>query len=154
MRKGLRFIVGMSLLGALVILGGAGCASKPAAAPQKAAAFWPQYPDSPRVQFLTSFQRSSDIEPAKSKLDELVLGKETVQVLPLAKPYGIKMWNGKIYVCDIRNQQITIFDLRNKRTLIMGKEGANALERPTDITIAADGMKYVTDLNKGQVIVF
>src|SRR5690348_11072666 len=125
MRKGLRFIVGMSLLGVLVIWGGIGCASKrPATAAQKTAAFWPQYPDPPRVQFLTSFQRSSDVEPAKSKLDELVLGKEHQDVLPLSKPYGIKMWNGKIYVCDTHSACVTIFDLRNKRTLIMGKGGA------------------------------
>jgi len=152
MRKDLRLILGLSLLAILSICG-PGCANKQPA-PQKVAAFWPQYPDPPRVQYLMSIARSSDVEPSKSKLDELVLGKETEQVLPLAKPYGIKMWNGKIYACDIRNQQITIFDLRNKRTLIMGKDGANALERPTDIAISPDGVKYVTDMNKGQVMVF
>ena len=153
MYKGLALNIGIPLL-AILILASGGCASKPKAAPQKTAAFWPQYPDAPRVQYLTSIQRSSDVEPAKSKLDELVLGKETQQVLPLSKPYGIKMWQGKIYVCDIRNGQVTVFDLRNKRTLIMGKTGGEALQRPTDIAIAADGTKYVTDLDKGKVVVF
>jgi len=131
-----------------------GCAAKPKAPPQQSAAFWPQYPDAPRVQFLTSLQRSSDVEPAKSKLDQLVLGKETQQVLPLSKPYGVEMWNGKIYVCDIRNNSVTIFDVRNHRTLVMGKTGGEPLERPTDIAIAPDGMKYVSDLDKGKVAVF
>jgi sugar lactone lactonase YvrE len=141
-----------AVLLASILLGG--CAAKPKAAPQKSAAFWPQYPDAPRVQFLTSIGRSSDVEPAKSKLDELVLGKETQQVLPLSKPYGLEMWDGKIYACDIRNNSITIFDLRNHRTLIMGKSGPEPLERPTDIAIAPDGMKYVTDLDKGKIAVF
>jgi hypothetical protein len=64
------------------------------------------------------------------------------------------MWNGKIYVCDLRNASITIFDLRNHRTLVMGKTGGDPLERPSDITIAPDGFKYVTDLGKGRIVVF
>jgi hypothetical protein len=137
---------------ALTLLGG--CAAKPKTPPQQPAAFWPQYPDAPRIQFLTSFQRSTDVEPAKSKLDELVLGKEQQQVLPLTKPYGLKMWEGKIYVCDLRNNAVVIFDVRNHRTLVMGKSGIDPLQRPTDIAIAADGMKYVSDLDKGKIAVF
>jgi len=153
--KGFARTLGLSLFTAIAGFLLMGCASKPKPAPQKAAAFWPQYPDPPRIQYLTSIQRSSDVEPAKSKLDELVLGKEQQQVLPLKKPYGIEMFNGKIYVCDLRSACVTIFDLRNKRTLIMGQGGgADALEWPTDIAIAPDGMKYVSDLNKGRVAVF
>jgi sugar lactone lactonase YvrE len=137
---------------AAMLLGG--CATKPKAAPQQSAAFWPQYPDPPRIQFLTSLQRSTDVEPAKSKLDELVLGKEQQQVLPLTKPYGLKMWNGKIYVCDMRNNAVVIFDVRNHRTLLMGKNGIDPLQRPTDIAVAPDGMKYVSDLDKGKIAVF
>lgn len=132
---------------------GAGCASKPKVVQQKAA-FWPQYPDEPRVQYLTSFQRSTDVEPTKTKLDELVMGKETQQVLPIVKPYGLDMWNGRIYVCDIRQNDVTVLDVRNKQTLVMGKAGTDPLERPTDIAIAPDGYKYVTDLGKGRVFVF
>jgi sugar lactone lactonase YvrE len=150
--KGLAKTLGLCAITAILLVGG--CASKPKAAPQKSAAFWPQYPDPPRIQYLTSIQRSTDVEPSKSKLDELVLGKETQQVLPLKKPYGLEMYNGKIYVCDIRSGCVTIFDLRNKRTLIMGKSGGDNLEWPTDIAIAPDGMKYVSDLNKGRVVVF
>jgi hypothetical protein len=149
--KGFARTLGLSLITAIVLIG---CASKPKAAPQKAAAFWPQYPDPPRVQYLTSIQRSSDVEPAKSRLDELVLGKEKQDVLPLSKPYGLEMWNGKIYVCDTHGGCVTIFDLRNKRTLIMGKGGPDGLEWPNDIAIAPDGMKYVADLHKGRIVVF
>src|SRR5260221_9461273 len=82
---------------AMVLIAG-GCASQQQ--PKKAAAFWPPYPDEPRVQYLVSFTQSTDVAPKKSSLDELVYGKEVEQVLAVKKPYGIKMYNGKIYVCD------------------------------------------------------
>lgn len=130
-----------------------GCANnKPAA--QKASAFWPPYPDEPRIQFLTSYKSSDDVAPRKSKLDELVLGKEVQQVLGLAKPYGVAMYQGKIYVCDLRSQAVTVLDIRNHRTLIMGRTGADTLQHPTDIAVAPDGFKYVTDQDKGLVFAF
>jgi len=141
-----------SALLVLAVLAG-GCAAKPPAAP-KTAAFWPPYPDEPRIQFLTSFEKSEDVEPPKSKLDELVLGKEIQQILALNKPYGLKMWQGKIYVCDLRTQAVIVLDLRNRRTLILGRSGVDTLERPTDIAIAEDGVKYVADLGKGMIYVF
>ena len=143
-----------SVASLLVVLVLTGCASQPKPVAQKKAAFWPQYPDEPRIQFLTAIHQSSDVEPAKSKLDELVLGKEAHEVLPISKPYGIEMWNGRIYVTDLRNASVTIFDLRNHKTLMMGKGGSDPLERPSDIAIAPDGLKYVTDLGKGRVVVF
>ncbi|WP_428938345.1 hypothetical protein [Fontivita pretiosa] len=141
-----------SALLALAVLAG-GCAAKPPAAP-KTAAFWPPYPDEPRIQFLVSFEKNEDVEPPKSKLDELVLGKEVQQVLALNKPYGLEMWQGKIYVCDLRARAVIVLDLRNRRTLILGRSGADTLERPTDIAIADDGVKYVADQDKGMVYVF
>src|SRR5580765_5854780 len=72
-----------------------GCASNLApSTKQKGAAFWPPYPDEPRVQYLTSFNANTDVEQSKSKLDELVLGKEVQEVLGLNKPYGLAMYQG------------------------------------------------------------
>ena len=101
---------------------GSGCASqqKPEA---KKAAFWPPYPDEPRLQYLVSFTQSTDVAPKKTGLDELVYGKEVEQVLAVKKPYGIKMYNGRIYVCDLRNACVTVLDLRKQQTLILGRTG-------------------------------
>src|SRR5689334_17215678 len=86
-----------------------GCASQPKkAAEVKPAAFWPPYPDAPRVQYLTSFSASTDVAPKKSSLDQLIYGKEAESVLAVKKPYGIKMYNGKVYVCDLRNACVTV----------------------------------------------
>jgi hypothetical protein len=154
-------VAGVLFLPVLGLLTG-GCASNsavPGATPkaveaQRTAAFWPQYPDEPRIQFLTSFSVSTDVQPAKGKLDQLIYGKEPEQVLPLNKPYGVEMWNGRIYVCDIRNGTVTVLDLRNKQVLVLGKTPNDALLTPTDIAIAPDGMKYVADTGRGLVAVY
>ena len=87
----------------LVLASVAGCASKPKPVQNKPAAFWPPYPDEPRIQYLTSFRTNTDIAPAASGLDKLIYGKEQQDILTLKKPYGVKMWNGRVYVCDLGN---------------------------------------------------
>jgi hypothetical protein len=47
-----------------------------------------------------------------------------------------------------------VLDLRNHRTLIVGRSGTETLERPTAITIADDGTKYVADMGRGLIYVY
>jgi hypothetical protein len=117
-------------------------------------AFWPSFPDEPRIQYLTAYESSKDVEPKKGSLDQLIYGKENEQDLFLTKPYGVRMWNGKIYVCDIRSSCVTALDLRKHVVLVLGKSGSDAFQTPTDIAIAPDGMKYVTDNGRGTIAVF
>lgn len=149
-RRLAKLITGATFL-AVAALGG--CASKPVEATGEFA-FWPPYPDEPRIQYLCSFQSSASIGPSKSKLDELVYGKEVEQVQNLAKPYGVAMHDGKIYVCDLRSAAVTVLDLRKQQTLLMGRAGNVTLQTPSDICIAPDGTKYVADLGRAAVFVF
>jgi sugar lactone lactonase YvrE len=153
-----QLIIRRTLLAALVLFTlvmAAGCASetKPEA-PQVKAAFWPPYPDEPHLQFLVSYRSSNDIAAKKSKLDELVLGKENEDSLDLNKPYGVEMYDGKIYVCDQRRNNVTVLDLRNHVTMVLGQSGGVTLQQPTDIAISPDGMKYVSDIDTGQIYIF
>ena len=75
-------------------------------------------------------RRAPTSQPAKSKLDELIYGKETQQVLPLNKPYGVEMCNGKIYVCDLRNGSVTMLDLEGHRVLVAGQDAGGQPSRP------------------------
>lgn len=140
------------LIFSVLLAGCGGTGSKPVE--DKPVAFWPPYPDQPRVQFLASYQSSTDLEPAKSKFDQLIYGTEAQQVQLLSKPYGVAMWNGRIYLCDMASHGVVILDLRNKRTLLMGKAPGDNLIRPNAIAISPDGMKYVADPDLGMVVVF
>ncbi len=138
----------------LLVLAMAGCSNTPPPEQPKAASFWPPSPDEPRLQYLTSFEKSSDVEPPKSDLDRIIAGNEPQEVLPISKPYGLKMWQGKIYVCDLKQHAVVILDLKNHLTRVLGVTGNLHLDTPTDIAIAPDGTKYVSDMARGAIIVF
>lgn len=141
---------------ATFVLAHAGCASS--STPGRGSdsgvySFWPPPPNEPRVQFLRSFSISSDVEPDQGALERIVFGKD-VQALPIAKPYGIAMWEDRMYVCDITNPGVVILDLEKRQTRIMTARGVEQMAQPTDIAIAPDGTKYVVDRQMGRIFVF
>lgn len=117
-------------------------------------AFWPPAPDEPRVQFLVAYNTSSDVRPQRSNFDRLVLGSQPDDALAIAKPYGVRMWNGRIYICDVRGKGVTILDLRKQQTRVMGAVGSGAVSRAVDVAISDDGMKYVVDPTQQGIAVF
>jgi len=126
-----------------------GCASAPTRKPN--GIFFPPAPDLPRVQFLTSFSGLKDVEK-QSSFNRFVAGEQGNKILD--KPYGVAMYEGKIYVCDT-NDTVVVLDLRNKSyTALKGATGSGRLIQPINISIESDGTKYVTDPVRGQVVVF
>ncbi len=134
-----------------LLLAAGGCANQ-TPVETKPYAFWPPFPNEPRVLYLASYSTNTDIEPPKSKMDELLYGKDPQAVVPITHPYGLAMWNGRIYVCDTRNSSIEILDLRKHRMELMGAE--DKMKHPVAIAIAPDGIKYVADDLTDVVLVF
>lgn len=135
----------------------AGCAPSQKAATQASTrtyAFWPPAPDEPRVQFLVAYNSSSDIKAKRSGFDQLVLGSQANDALAIGKPYGLRMWNGRIYVCDVRGKGITVLDIRKQQTRVMGAVGSGTVNRAVDLAISADGVKYVVDPTQRAIMVF
>jgi DNA-binding beta-propeller fold protein YncE len=126
----------------------AGCA--PAVVERKIA-FFPPPPELPRIQYLTSFRGRKDIE-TQTAFNRFVVGeKKDVRV---DKPYGVAIHQGKIYVCDT-NGTVVVFDLERKTfEPLQGATGLGALRQPINISIDAEGNKYVADSARGQVVVF
>lgn len=152
-----RFALSLAGVAALTAVSMPGCSASPRAETVSRSpssySFWPQFPAEPRIQFLVSYQYSSDLEEERSEFDKLVFG-DKARVLPIAKPYGIHMWNGRVYVCDIKNPGVVVLDLIKRQTRVMGTAGLGGMQQPTDIAIASDGMKYVADPKSGVVYVF
>ena len=136
---------------AAIILVAAGCA-----APEKKreeAVFLPPAPDLPRFQFLASFTGAEDIETEKTKFESFVTGKEETRKR-LDKPYGVAMHDGKIYVCDT-NSTVMVFDMARKTfEPLKGAKGIGKLIQPLNISIDAEGYKYVSDVIRKQVVIF
>jgi hypothetical protein len=132
--------------GALLL---ASCATAP---PQsQTAVFFPPSPEPPRIQYLTSFTSSKDIEQ-QSGFDKFVVGEKTE--LKVDKPYGVALHDGRLYVCDT-NSGLVVFDFK-LRTFdrMKGAVGPGGLLQPVNISVEPDGTKYVSDPVRGQVVVF
>lgn len=146
-------LISISLLGSIIILLTlTGCATTPPQQKEEPPVFYPGPPDPPRLQYLTSFTSSKDIEPPKSRFELFVTGKEIITRLD--KPYGLALYDGKIYVADT-NATVMVFDLEKKSLKpLSGAHGMGKLLQPLNICIDADGNKYVVDPIRGQVVVF
>jgi hypothetical protein len=144
------------LTATILLLTGCAAQQKSAPAASKSYAFWPDAPDEPRIQFLTAFNSSKDLNEKAKKggLEDMIYGSEPEQSLEISKPYAVRMWNGRVYVCDVRGKGVTVLDLRKKQTRVMGASGAGAVNKAVDVAIAPEGTKYVVDPTQSSIVCF
>jgi DNA-binding beta-propeller fold protein YncE len=141
-----------SLVGAAALA--IGCAQAPErqqAAP--GATYYPAPPDPPRIQHLARFANARDVGAPRSEIADFVLGEEGAEAA-LRQPYGAALYKGRIYVADSRAPGLVVFDLVANRFSIVEGSGAGRMQRPINVTVDADGTKYVTDTARNQVLVY
>jgi sugar lactone lactonase YvrE len=128
-----------------------GCAAAPKK--EEARVFYPEPPSLPYIQYLTSYTGAVDIESPKSPFDIFLTGESVKKKLD--KPYGVAIYDRKIYVCDT-NQTVMIFDFSKKtfRPLQAAQTGLGKVQQPLNISIDANGNKLVTDPVGGRVVMF
>ena len=128
-----------------------GCASAPSTVGE--AVFFPAPPAVPRIQYLTHFTGADQVIPERGGLEKLVFGND-VPGDALAKPYGLALYDGKLYVCDTRLGAVVIFDLERQRFGYCGIGGPERLHKPVNICVDDEGRKYVADSERGEIVVF
>lgn len=136
----------------LALLPFTGCESAKVEAPKEEPIFFPPPPETPRLQFLTSFSGPEDLgRISTSAFEKFVLGEpETPQ--GIATPYGVAIFEGKLYVCDVGKRMVEVLDLKKRTFGPMTKD--RRLMNPVNIFIDKDSMKYVADPTAGAVFVF
>ncbi len=117
------------------------------------AVFYPALPDAPRIQHLTTIMSDRDVNAADSSLAKFVLGDDQ-NVQRLKQPYGVAMYEGKLYVADSRASGLAVFDFVQHRFTLLSGVGNGRMQRPINVRIDADGTKYVTDTGRDQVLVY
>ncbi|WJW76622.1 hypothetical protein QVG61_05900 [Thiohalobacter sp. IOR34] len=146
-------IPGWPMIALLLLLLTAGCAT-PTRTPEEAKLFFPPLPNPPRIQYLARFSTQGDLVADASGLKDFLFGKESMQGHLVRKPYGVALYDGKIYVVDIRGNGYGIYDLKNRRTDFIQGFGNGSMKKPINISIAADGTKYITDTGRNQILVY
>jgi len=132
-----------------------GCSGvKPGIDPGKDYIFYPPLPNQPRFQYLKTFSTSEDIKK-KSSLFKFIAGAKESKPLLINKPYGVTIFEGVIYVCDLRSNAVIVMDLNKKTFGYMGVAGSGKLKKPVNLFIDKnDRLLYVTDSSRKQILVF
>ena len=139
---------------ALLVAMLAACAGAPKQESQvQGPAFYPALPNPPYIQHLKTFIGERDLGPPLTGLAQFVVGEDRGGQM-LKQPYGVGMYEGKLYVVDSRAPGIAVFDLAKQRFSLMTGAPNGRMKRPINITIDSDGTKYVTDTGRDQVLVF
>lgn len=115
--------------------------------------FYPPLASQPRMQFLASFTGGEDFDvPDTGFLETFVLGAPEIQANNIQKPYGVAIYDGKIYVCDVGQRRVKVLDLVNQTftDFPLGRP----LKNPIGIFIENDGTKYIADSKGGAVFVY
>jgi len=114
--------------------------------------FFPNPPETPRLQFLKSYSGPDDLGAVKTgAFEKFVLGEpETMEAI--SKPYGVAISRGKLYVCDVGKRMVEMLDLQNKTFGYLTKD--QRLLNPVNIYVDDDDIKYVADPTVGAVFVF
>lgn len=114
--------------------------------------FYPPPPDYARIQFLKSYSNSIQVTGNRKGLRKIVLGEE--KNIPIGKLYGIATKKGKIYLCDASISGIQIIDLDKNSFTTFTPTGRGQLRLPLNCVLDQEGQLYVTDGQRGEVVIF
>lgn len=113
---------------------------------------FPSPPDSGRIVFLTSINTSLDITGKRSGLEKYVLGEDPG--MPINKPYGLAVKNGKLYICDSMLGGLEIIDLGAGTFEYFQPSGRGILKKPVNCAVDENNLLFVADTERKQVVAF
>ncbi len=119
---------------------------------QREIIIFPSPPDTPHIQYLTKISNSIDVTGERSGIMKYVAGEDKGDVI--VKPYGIKIYKGKIYVCDTILGGLEIIDLEKRTFEYFQPKGFGTIKKPINVEIDNKGNVYVVDAGRREVIVF
>lgn len=116
---------------------------------------FPAAPDEPRFYYERSIYSSADVqkEDKNAGLKRMLTG-ETRLGEGLAKPYGIAVYHGRIFVSDTALQAVTVFDIPGQRYFKIGEQDAGRLVMPIGLDVDGKGNLYVVDASAKVIQVF
>lgn len=115
--------------------------------------FYPPLPNPPRIQHLLSLTTFEDLNTSKNSFTDFILGDQSNETM-VVKPYGISMFDGKIYVVDTVSAGYVVLDLVTRKRHFISGGAAGRMSKPINITIDSDGTKYISDTGRGQILIF
>lgn len=131
-----------------------GCASQSAPVAIEKPVF-PRPPDEPRFYYERTLYSSADVvlEDSKTRLRRSFTGESRVGEA-LAKPYGVAVYHGRVYVSDTVERAVMVFDIPGQRFFRIGENEPGQLAMPIGLDVDGQGNLYVVDASAKQVLVY
>ena len=114
--------------------------------------FFPKPPLKPRIQFLTSFSQSTDFSDEQSFFMKYIAGNKAP--LKITKPYGISTSKNRVFVCDTFLKGLEVIKLDKNTFHYFIPEGRGMLKKPINCFVDEDGILYVVDVDRKQIVIF
>jgi len=129
------------------------CSHQVAKAPApESLVIFPPPPDATRIQFLTHFSSSGDLEGKRGGFHRFLFGVEAP--MEIVKPYGVAVHNEKVYICDTGVGGLVVLDLALGEFEYFIPGGKGALKLPINCCVDERGYLFVADANRKQIVVF
>ena len=116
---------------------------------------YPGPPEKPRYIYERTFRSSFDVKEitGMDRFRQAVTG-QIGSARGLAKPYGIAVFQGRVYVTDTVGRAVYMFDVPGRNFKTIGQEGAGAITKPIGIAVSNEGEVYVADHTSKRVMVY
>lgn len=116
---------------------------------------YPGPPDEPRFIYERTIRSSGDVGELTTAQKLKIFATGTSEgAFGLAKPYGIAVKEGRVYVTDTVQRAVLLFNFPEGTFKHIGTEGTAVLSKPLGIDIDTAGNIYVVDNTLKSVFVF
>jgi len=133
-----------------------GCASRTHKEKEFIPPAYPPPPEKPRFIYERTLRSSFDVkeQTAMERFKTFATGSVGAGY-GLQKPYGIAVYQGRVYVADTVQRVVLQFDAPGKDFTVIGQEGLGQLSKPIGIDVDRNnGTIYVADNSAKRVVVY
>lgn len=148
-----------ALLGTVQLLGVAllvACAAPPPVREAAPLPVFPSPPDEARFYYERTLYSSADVteRDKNSSIRQMLTGEGTYSAEGLAKPYGLAVYHGRVFVSDSALRAVAVFDIPGQRFSYIGEDGTGKLQAPIGLDVDGKGNVYVVDSSPKLVQVY
>lgn len=124
-----------------------GCATQSSQVSAPEMPSFPPPPDEARFIFEGTLFSSLDVMPEDkdASFKRMLTGEAGKVGEGLAKPYGVAVYHGRVFVSDTVDHRVKVFDIPGQRFYRIGDDEAGVLGRPMGLDVDGKGDLYVVD---------
>lgn len=115
-------------------------------------AYFPAPPATARVVHLKSFNSLDELVPVRRTVLEVLRGRSISPFVDT--PAGIAYADNKLYICDTGLDAVHVWDLAAGEAKRIGTSGDTILQKPVDVAVDGNGIIFVADSERGEVVAF